>query len=180
MLARIHTDHKHILTLLRVLSGKAKSLREGQEVNLTLIRDVVHYLMQYADHSHHPMEDILYRHYLDKTGREGEVSQLEKEHQSLHVSTEELLDTLGMILNDAVVPREKLIHDVEAFVQMQINHLKYEEGKVLPLLEATFDEDDWKQVDRLVASKLVEDPLFGSASEQEFEDLRNYLADVED
>ncbi|SDK11949.1 Hemerythrin-like domain-containing protein [Ferrimonas sediminum] len=179
MLARIHTDHKHILTLLRVLSGKAKSLREGQEVNLTLIRDVVHYLLQYADTSHHPMEDILYRYYLEKKGVEEQISQLEVEHQSLRVATEELLDTLGMILNDAVIPREKLISDVERFVRMQTRHLEYEESKILPMLEASFNEDDWKQVDQLVASKLVEDPLFGRGSEQEFEDLRNYLADAD-
>ncbi|MBY5993445.1 hemerythrin domain-containing protein [Ferrimonas balearica] len=181
MLARIHTDHAHISTLLSVLSGKVQRLKDGQEVNLTLVRDVVDYLQRYADHSHHPMEDILYQYYLDKVGdtSQGEVHKLAQEHHKLQQATDQLFDTLTMILNDAVVPRERLIADIEAFVVMQRTHLEQEELRVLPLLERSLDEKDWEQIHRLVASKLVDDPLFGETGDREFEDLRTYLMDAE-
>ena len=51
MLARIHTDHRHILILLDVLEGKAERLEQGEGVRLPLIRDIVDYLQTYADHS---------------------------------------------------------------------------------------------------------------------------------
>ncbi|MBW3140785.1 hemerythrin domain-containing protein [Ferrimonas balearica] len=181
MLARIHTDHAHISTLLSVLSAKAQRLKQGQEVNLSVIRDVVDYLQRYADQSHHPMEDILYQYYLDKVGdtQQGEVHQLAIEHRKLREATDQLFDTLNMILNDAVVPRERLIADIEDFVRLQRTHLEQEEVRVLPLLERTLTDHDWQQIHRLVANKLVEDPLFGDTGDREFEDLREYLMNSE-
>ncbi|MBY6188070.1 hemerythrin domain-containing protein [Marinobacter hydrocarbonoclasticus] len=181
MLARIHTDHAHISTLLSVLAGKAQRLKAGQEVNLSVVRDVVDYLQRYADQSHHPMEDILYQYYLDKVGdtQQGEVHRLAIEHGKLREATDQLFDTLNMILNDAVVPRERLIEDIEDFVALQRNHLEQEEVRVLPLLERSLGEQDWEQIHRLVASKLVDDPLFGETGDREFEDLRAYLMEAD-
>ncbi len=179
MLARIHTDHAHISTLLSVLAGKVQRLKAGQEVNLSVVRDVVDYLQRYADQCHHPMEDILYQYYLDKVGdtKEGDLHQLAVEHRKLREATDQLFDTLNMILNDAVVPRERLIADIDEFVVLQRTHLEQEEIRVLPLLERTLGEQDWEKIHRLVASKLVDDPLFGETGDREFEDLRAYLMD---
>ncbi|TKB50181.1 hemerythrin domain-containing protein [Ferrimonas aestuarii] len=179
MLARIRTDHRHILTLLNLLHQKIERLQAGQEVNLTLLRDVIYYLLRYADCSHHPLEDILYRYYLEKMGSSDQVSQLEVEHQSLRRATENLLDTLNTILNDVVVPRERLIQGIQEFVSMQTRHLTYEEQHILPLMEAEFTDEDWQQLDQQVASKLMDDPLFGRGGDQDFEDLRSYLVDAE-
>lgn len=179
MLARIHTDHRHISTLLAVLARKVIKLRSGQEINLSLVRDVVDYLQRYADRSHHPMEDILYQYYLDKKGESGDVHRLAMEHRQLQKITEQLFDTLTMILNDAVVPRDRLIDEIDGFVEIQRKHLQEEEGQILPLLEEHLDDNDWETVRKLVANKLVDDPLFGESGDREYEDLRAYLVDAE-
>ncbi|SHH79955.1 hemerythrin domain-containing protein [Ferrimonas marina] len=180
MLARIHTDHAHIATLLALLDNKANRLALGQEVSLPLVRDVIDYLQRYADHSHHPMEDILYQYYLEKQGKGAEtVHRLGQEHKVLAESTDQLMDTLNMILNDAVVPRERLIADLRDFAHQQRHHLEQEERYVLPVLEQELTEADWAILQQKVATKLIEDPLFSEGNDQEYEDLRAYLAELE-
>ncbi len=179
LLARIHTDHKHFSTLLTLLDKKADRLEEGDAINLNFLRDVVDYLQRYADHSHHPMEDILYQYYLDKTGNsQGAVHRLAEEHGFLREATDQLMDTLNMILNDAVVPRDRLIADIKAFVSMQRHHLAQEEEHVLPKLERELDEKDWRVVNAKVADTLINDPLFNSDKDDQYEELRAYLVEL--
>ncbi|GAA4873879.1 hemerythrin domain-containing protein [Ferrimonas pelagia] len=181
MLARIHTDHAHILTLLNLLDRKAGRLERGEEVSLTLIRDVIDYLQRYADNSHHPMEDILYQYYLEKVGEtDGTVHRLAQEHETLRIATDQLMDTLNMILNDAVVPRERLITDLKTFAGQQRRHLEQEEKHVLPKLEQELKEDDWQLLQQQVADTLMDDPLFSGGGEREYEDLRAYLSEADD
>ncbi|QIZ77530.1 hemerythrin domain-containing protein [Ferrimonas lipolytica] len=177
MLARIDTDHRHITSLLNLLADKIDRLEQGGAVQMTMLHDAVDYLHRYADHCHHPLEDILYQYYLDKTEQsEGDVHRLAQEHHNLADATNAILDTLRMILNDQVVPRERLIKDLQLFLTMQRDHLSYEDNVLLPKVAAALDEDDWSKLQVMVADKIQHDPLF-SSSARDYEDLRAYLAE---
>ncbi|WP_298442480.1 hemerythrin domain-containing protein [uncultured Ferrimonas sp.] len=178
MLARIDTDHRHISTLLDLLERKIERLQQGGAIQMTMLRDVVDYLHRYADQCHHPMEDILYQFYLDKTGQsEGEIHRLGHDHLALADATNAILDTLNMILSDQVVPRQRLIKDLQLLLTMQRQHLQFEDTVLLPKISAALDEQDWQQLQSEIAHKIQSDPLFNS-SERDYEDLRAYLAEA--
>ncbi|GAA5190853.1 hemerythrin domain-containing protein [Ferrimonas gelatinilytica] len=179
LLERIHTDHKHISKLLNLLDKKAIRLEDGEAINLNFLRDVIDYLQRYADHSHHPMEDILYHYYLDKNGgSQGAIHRLEEEHAILREATDQLMDTLNMILNDAVVPRDRLIANIKDFAAMQRRHLAQEEEHVLPKLEKELTDEDWQKVEQRVSETLIKDPLFNNEKDSDYDELRAYLADL--
>ncbi|MCH1925441.1 hemerythrin domain-containing protein [Shewanella sp. C32] len=179
MLPRLHNDHKHIAVLLNLLKGKYQKLADGESVNFGLVRDVVEYMQSYTEHSHHPLEDIIYEYYLERFARKDSTKRLSQEHQKLVDASTTLATTLNLILNDIVVAKEKLIEDLKAYVTMQEEHLRYEEEHIFPLLEKTMTADDWQRVESTCSEKLVDDPLFTNSDDVVFEELRGYIQTVE-
>jgi len=179
MFARLNNDHKHIAILLNVLKVKYRKLAEGEAVNFNLIRDVVEYMQSYAEHSHHPLEDIIYNYYLHKVSQEDCPNKLAEEHHQLIDASASLMATLNLILSDVVVSREQLVVDLKEYVALQEQHMKYEDTTIFPLLAHEFDEEDWLNIKNLCSLKLIDDPLFNDNDNVMFEELRDYIKDEE-
>ncbi|EGZ6802608.1 hemerythrin domain-containing protein, partial [Vibrio cholerae] len=93
-------------------------------------------------------------------GDEQQVANLEREHQELAQITHQFLDVMEMILNDAVVPQDVFIEQLEAFLQGQKQHLELEEQSILPLINQTFELEDWQSVESQWQNN-DDDPVFG-------------------
>ncbi len=161
MIERIRREHGYMTRLLAILRGKLQLLKDEQPINYGLIKEIVDYLSRHSERVHHPKEDILYHHYINQYGEQDEVANLEKEHQLLSETTHAFLDTVEMILNDAVVPQQVFIEQLEQFITSQRQHLELEEQFVLPLISRTFTVSDWQQVESLWNCN-EDDPVFGS------------------
>ena len=176
MLRRLMNDHKHIAILLKILKNKYKRLAKGEHINFNLVRDVVEYMQGYAEHSHHPLEDIVYEYCLSKVQAEDKSQRLSEEHHKLIDASASLMMTLNLILNDVVVAKEQLVKDLQDYVVLQEDHMHFEEKEIFPLLSASLNEQDWLKVGELCAEKLIDDPLFSNDDDQVFEDLKVYIA----
>jgi hemerythrin-like domain-containing protein len=174
MLQRLMQDHKHIAILLNILSNKLTRLADGQGVNFNLVRDIVEYMQGYAEHSHHPLEDIIFDYYSNKTGQ-ANCGQLYNEHHRLAETSGALVYSLNMILSDVVISREKLINDLQEYIELQQRHMQYEEQEVFPNFIKTLDDSDWQKITVLCQKRLIEDPLFNDNDKTIFEDLRDYI-----
>lgn len=161
MIERIRREHGYMTRLLAILRSKLKLLKDEQPINYSLIKEIVDYLSRHSETIHHPKEDILYRHYMEHYGEHAEVADLEKEHLSLSATTHSFLSTIEMILNDAVVPQQVFIDQLEEFIESQRTHLEMEEQSILPLINRTFTVSDWKQVESQWSCN-EDDPVFGS------------------
>ncbi|MCT8985671.1 hemerythrin domain-containing protein [Shewanella phaeophyticola] len=178
MLQRLMRDHKHIAILLNILSNKLTRLADGNGVNFNLVRDIVEYMQGYAEHSHHPLEDIIFDYYSNKAGL-ANCGQLYNEHHRLAEASGSLIYSLNMILSDVVISREKLIKDLRDYIQLQQLHMEYEEREVFPMFVQTFDDNDWDRVAVLCQQRLVDDPLFNDNDKSMFEELRAYIEKAE-
>lgn len=145
MLHRLRQEHKHINVLLKVLEEKIDALILGDQVNYKLIRDVVEYMQGYAENCHHPLEDIIYDYYLHKCQDTANTSRLIEEHQQLVITSEQLINTVNLILTDIVIPKEKLINQMSDYVKFQREHITYEERDIFPLLDK-LSADDWRAI----------------------------------
>jgi hemerythrin-like domain-containing protein len=54
------------------------------------------------------------------------------------------------------------------------NHINSEEGKLFPIIDNTFSEDDWLQINSHIEE--AEDPLFGDVVQEQFTDLYNRIS----
>lgn len=174
ILKRLMNDHKHITILLDVLAKKNHKLSEGEAVNFALIRDVVEYMQVYAEHSHHPLEDITYDYFVKKFSSPCNT-QLHEEHSSLAESSGALMYSLNLILSDVVISREKLITDLKAYVEMQKAHMQYEESELFPLFAKQLETDDWDKIKLQCEQRLVDDPLFSDTGDNIFEELKEHI-----
>lgn len=75
-----------------------------------------------------------------------------------------------MILQDAVVPQEMFIEQLENFIQNQKHHLDFEEKEVLPLIKNTFTTEDWQQVEGQWEHN-DDDPVFGDTIADRYKQL---------
>ncbi|CAH0541252.1 hemerythrin domain-containing protein [Vibrio marisflavi] len=160
MIERIRREHGYMVRLLAILRRKLSLLRQEKSINYSLIKEVVDYLANHSEKVHHPKEDILYNHYIAKYGSV-ELENLVKEHEVLAKKTHDFMLLVEMILNDAVVPQEMFIEQLEDFLNCQKHHLDFEEQSILPAIENTFDEQDWVEVEKLWDVS-EDDPVFGS------------------
>ena len=92
----IHTEHGYINRLLKVLQQKLESIKNGQSVDYSLIKDIVDYLHNYAQCCHHPKEDILYHYYQSHYAKNDDMKSLEQEHQELAQLTSEFAETVDI------------------------------------------------------------------------------------
>lgn len=176
MIEQIHQDHRNISQLLRVLSTKVNLLKEDKKVDYRLIKAIMTYLKNYADKYHHPMEDLIYAHYLKYRVVPDEVAnRLSEEHQELKVITRDLDEMLEMILLDAIVSKEQFIEQLELFVSRQKQHLSYEENEILPAIKSSLTPDDWENLAQQWKNHEYVDPLFGDNISEEFKALAAHI-----
>ncbi|AVV83409.1 hemerythrin domain-containing protein [Shewanella putrefaciens] len=178
MLKRLMHDHKHIAVLLNVLKNKQMKLSEGEAINFIVVRDIVEYMQEYAERSHHPIEDIIYAYYLAHKAND-DINKLSNEHETVIQASATLMNTLNLILSDIVVAREKLITDFAEYVELQERHMQMEEREIFPLLAQNLTEEDWLVIEEECQQSLIDDPLFLDREQQAFDELRSYLSESE-
>jgi hemerythrin-like domain-containing protein len=180
MINIIHQDHRNIMQLLKVIENDIGLLKADQEIDFQLIKDITAYLKQYADKYHHPMENLIYAHYLKYRVVDNQVpNRLEGDHKALKTLTTELDDMLNMILLDAIIPKETIIETLQQFVEKQTNHLIYEEDEILPVIQRSLTEDDWAHLSLQWKSKEYADPLFGDSISKQFKALSDHIRQSE-
>jgi hemerythrin-like domain-containing protein len=175
MLARLMHDHKHIGILLKILKTKYIKLAAGESINYNLVRDIVEYMQNYAEHSHHPLEEVISEFYWKKLGRAHINETLTAEHRKLVDASASLMATLNLILSDVVVSKEELVSDLEAYVELQQSHMDFEESTVFPKWSNVITEADWPIVMQMCDERLIDDPLFSDSDSVLFEELKEYI-----
>ncbi len=170
MIERIRREHSYMVQLLVILRNKTAQLKAGETINYSLVFEIVSYLMNHSEKVHHPKEDIIYRHYLKHYGETQNIENLESEHKRLSDITAEFLLVVEMILQDAVVPQQVFISQLEGFVSAQKAHLELEERHILPMIVDTFTMKDWQMVESQWAQP-EDDPVFGNTIADQYRQL---------
>ncbi|WP_456296723.1 hemerythrin domain-containing protein [Vibrio sp. AK197] len=179
MIERIRREHGYMVRLLAILRRKLVLLQQEMPVNYNLVHDIVDYLATHSERVHHPKEDILYLYFLEKYGHEANVANLELEHQELSEKTHHFLNTIDMVLQDAVVPQHVLIEQLENFILQQKRHLDMEEQSILPLIQQSFTATDWQAVEGLWNVD-EDDPVFGDTIAEQYQQLAQRVRQTED
>ena len=175
IIEQIRREHGYMIRLLAILKKKLVTLRDEKPINYSLVKEIVDYLCNYSEKTHHPKEDIIYRYYMQHYGAQHraeneEMKNLEEEHIALSKKSHEFLDLVEMILRDAVVPQDVFIAQLESFIITQKSHLDIEEKEILPLINSTFSTQDWQAVESQWQQP-DDDPVFGDTIADRYKQL---------
>lgn len=174
LLSLWHAEHMKFGRLLHVLESQIDLFHEGQTPDYAVIGDIVFYLQNYADAFHHPREDVAFERLQQKQPSSLDlVRRLQREHRVIHAAGQELLQRLGELQSDAILPRSAIESSAATYLTYYRQHLKVEESEVMPMIDRLFSAQDWTDVANVLA--YGPDPLFGDKVDERFNGLRQKI-----
>ncbi|MGZ5116526.1 MAG: hemerythrin domain-containing protein [Burkholderiales bacterium] len=169
-----HAEHVRFAQLLDFLEREMAAFHEGGRPDYELMRDAVHYLHHYADHFHHPREDVAFARLLEhEPAMELPVNRLLQEHRVIAFAGEALLDCLEQVLDDIVIERATVEAAAATYLVYYRHHLATEENDMLPRAANLLTPEDWAAVAHAVAA--AADPLFGEDGLARYRRLREQI-----
>ncbi len=178
MIEAIRREHGYMVRLLAILKRKLTALQAEELINYTLVHEIVDYLCNHSEKTHHPKEDLIYRYYLDHYGMDKTITNLEDDHIRLSEKSHQFLNTVEMILQDAVIPTDIFVDQLSAFIRNQKTHLDIEEREILPRISDTFSVSDWQALEAQWGTQ-EDDPVFGDTIADKYKQLADRVKGTE-
>lgn len=179
VLESLHNDHKNIARLLNLLERSLEEFREGDNSQLRLMTDILHYMVQYPDIAHHPREDLVTDKLRERDPATGAIAdELESQHEKIKGLGAELYDMLYSASRGAMTPRDRLVEMCQEYLAINRSHMDIEESEALPRARHALTEADWTEI----ASALTpaDDPLFGKIVHQSYQELYDQIVGEHD
>ena len=174
ILDKLHNDHKNFSKLLVFLEHQLNLLENFEKSDLTTMLEAIEYMKNYPDLVHHPLENIVFKYYLDHYDKDNkDLQALLVEHEEMPVLTDDLLGILECILADVPQERKVLCDSLAAYIAAQKEHMNNEEASIYPMLSSTLNEQDWNNIDSELTD--VEDPLFGRQVAKSYQRLSKHI-----
>ena len=174
-LAVWHAEHVNFARLLDLLETQVAAFHRGERPNYDLMVDIVYYLRSFADHFHHPREDVAFARLVEREpGMQLVINRLLQEHRVIARAGDELFNRLNEVAEDVVTPRAALEAAAATYLVYYRHHLATEEREVMPRAAELLTEEDWAAVAATVPAG--PDPLFGDDVEARFRELRRQIA----
>ena len=174
IISELHQDHQHISTLLTILKNKLATLELGGRPNFNLMSDLLDYLDDYADEYHHTREDLIFgfmRHHHPET--DNLINQAEREHLELAQLTAALRDSVEQVLMDEPFSIPDFSNRLRRFISKQSQHLSFEEGRLLPLIDQLMTVSDWQKFSQ--QAPLQRDPDMEATRKERYQQLCSAL-----
>lgn len=172
MLDRLLSEHDHIRQTLNLLEMQFLSLCRGKVPDLSIMRSIIVYIQEYPEKAHHPLDDEIFAVLLDRVDDTMSIHALIKEHSELEKISQRLSETLSSFQKGDVSEKE-LGKQLLKFLIRQRQHLYNEEIEIYPLIEQFVTDEDWVHIRSTVP--LVEDPVFGKRTRDEYKLLYNEI-----
>ena len=175
MLAALRSEHRHIASVLALLSDHLNAIERSELVNTHVVYEILDYMVTWPDRFHHPREDVIFAYAADVDGRLAQDRRdLESQHDALARAGKELLHTIerwrsGQESGADVV---RLGRD---YVQKHYQHMSFEESDVFPAIDVVLTRSDWRELAADDQLKPVGDPVFGRRVQREFRNMARKL-----
>jgi hemerythrin-like domain-containing protein len=174
IMARLKQDHGNITRLLRTLEEQVNVVHDEENADFELMHDIMVYMSHYPDHTHHPMEDLVFdklvAHDADAVDI---VTRLEREHRALAEKGKNFLEMLRHVVDGALVERDVLETTARDYIAFLRSHMEIEDSDAFPRAERTLTDADWRAVESSMDART--DPVFGPVVAGEFRSLYDYI-----
>ena len=171
---RLRQEHEDLSRLLDVLERQLDAILGEQTPDYHLMRNILHYLMEYPNHYHHPYEDLVY----DRLAkRRPDMANLVKyffeEHDRLATLGWQSLSLVENVLNGGIIAREEMHAAGSTYARAYRAHMQRENEEIFAPAEAYLTAEDWLQIDMMFHRR--PDPLFGPEVAAEYQALHDCI-----
>lgn len=176
IIKRIHQDHVNFTRLLDLLDEQIKALEHGKETDYDLVLDIMFYMINYPDITHHPTEERIFDKLLayDKNAS-ALIHELTIQHKQLSEKGNQLVGLLRNVVDSqAVILREEITELAHGYVKLLRDHMHDEENQILPLASNSFDDTDWDEINMILDDRMA-DPFFDKKVMAEYKTLYKYI-----
>jgi len=177
--AVILAEHRSLSTVVVVLQRLLDEVRQGLvEPDCRLLAAMLYYIESFPERYHHPKEDEHLFKALRARTREGSATldELQGEHVRSGQMMAYLAQTLMRYQGGAPDGLDMFTAAVDAYAALLADHMRKEEGVVLPLADAHLTEADWSAMAGAFSEN--RDPLFGEEASQEMRRLRRRIVNL--
>ncbi len=168
-------DHAAFKRLLDLLDHEVVAFHTGGEPNYLLMLDILQYLHDYGDRSHHPREDVAFALLAQRElAMQLHVARRAQEHRIIAVAALRLIEQLNAVLGGDLVARAEVELTAATYLVYYRHHLNAEEEVVIPRAIKLFTDADWATV--AAAGAAAVDPLSPSGVDAGYAKFRRALA----
>lgn len=142
-----HSDHVRFSRLLDLLEAELVRFHAGEDPDYDRMHDVVQWLREYSDTSHHPREDVAFARMAARDPSLNlPVARLTQEHRVIAHAGQKLLELLDGAAGGATIPRADIEAAAATYLAYYRNHIATEEAKILPRAGELLGAGDWAAV----------------------------------
>ena len=175
---RLCGEHRNIGALLDMLERFLDGLECGSDApgDVELMRDIMTYMIHFPDHTHHPMENLMFERMRARgltPQTEHTIGKLLREHASLARKGEALHLALLRFEDGARSERPALVAMGRDYVESLRYHARVEERTVFVEAESLLDDADWTEIEQAFEERT--DPVFGPRVDSEFRALYQHI-----
>jgi hemerythrin-like domain-containing protein len=164
-------DHLSFKRLLDLLEQEVVVFHAGEEPDYPLMLDILHYLRDYLDLSHHPREEVAFGRLAQRDPElKGLLAQRTQEHRRIAVAADQLIRYLDEVIDDALIPRTDLEQAAASYIVSYRQHLAAEEELVLPRAAQLLTPEDWAAMATVAPNAI--DPMCGDGLDTRYQELR--------
>ena len=174
IMEQLKADHGNISRLLATLDEQMGVVHDEENADFELMHDIMVYMTHYPDHTHHPMEDLVFRKLASRdNSAEDVVTRLEREHEGLAEKGQRFSEMLRHVVDGAMVERDVLEETGRDYVAFLRSHMEVEDSDAFPRAERALSAADWEDVASSIEART--DPVFGPIVADEFRSLFDYI-----
>lgn len=142
-----HSDHVRFARLLDGLDEELARFHAGGTPDYDRMHDIVRWLREYSDTSHHPREDVAFERLAARDpSLRLPVNRLMQEHRVIAHAGQALLERLDAAAVGSYEPRADIEAAAATFLVYYRNHLSTEEALILPRAAELLSDADWAAV----------------------------------
>jgi hemerythrin-like domain-containing protein len=177
---KLQEEHVRFRRLLDLVEQQLNLFHLGDTPDYPLLTDVLHYMINYPDHFHHPKEDVIFAHLGNRDPRiVQKVDELARQHHAIAEAGTRLHENLDSVLNGALMPRRMIEVPGLMYVTYYRSHMDKEESELFRVAETLLRDDDW---DRITSETMSSpDPMFGGDIDERYDSVyRRITGSIDD
>lgn len=181
-ISRLRKEHLNFKKMLNLLEKQLDHLHNDKETNYQIMADILCYMTEYSDVSHHPREEVIFsllaKH---NSAAKNEIAEITRQHHTLEEIGSDFHEKLEHIINceNEIIQLKEIETPGRMYVSTLRTHMQKEEQGLFVMAEKLFNDDDWKKIESDMQIS-ISDPIFGSDVEERFNFLCNQLSQIDE
>ncbi len=175
LIDRIHQDHIHITRLMDILDAQVGLFHRGKSPNYELMLDIMHYMMNYPNITHHAVEDLIFEKLTQiKPKFKKQAGKIVAQHAELASKAHSFTDDLQAIVDgQTILARDQIEQEARNYINSLREHLRQEEADLIPAAEEELSSKDFKEIEDSMPN--MGDSLINQQLLKEYETLYKHI-----